>query len=93
MSDPKRQTTEKAENGPIRPVNRTRTKVIERLLVEASANDPRKVHEGSVRLFGVRSIDWAERTRRGLVARTGLVDMDRFWDLVEDALNPYAEEA
>ena len=71
--------------------SRARTKVIEQLLVEASDNNPRKVHEGSVRLSGERTLDWSERTPRGLVARTGLVDMERFWDLVDDSLNPYGK--
>mgnify|MGYP000878550027 CR=1 FL=1 len=84
---------EKAESGLSRPVNRTRMKFVERLLVEASGNDPRKVLEGSVRLFGVGSIDWTERTPRGLVARTSSVSTFDLWDLLGESLNPYGKEA
>lgn len=68
-----------------------RRKVLEQLLVEASSNDPRKVSPGSVQLRQDGLIDWAERTRRGAVARTGLVHWPTFWDLIEQALRETAD--
>lgn len=64
-----------------------RRKVLEQLLVEASSNEPRKVAEGSLRLSENGVLDWAEKSRRGLVARTGLVHWPTFWDLVDTALD------
>lgn len=66
----------------------SRQRVLEQLLVEASDNDKRKVEPGSVRLTGDRCIDWTEKTKRGLVARSGLVDWPTFWALVDEALRP-----
>lgn len=64
-----------------------RRKVVEQLLVEASGNDPRKVSEGSLRLHADGLIDWSEKTRRGLVARTGLVHHRTLWDLVDQVVS------
>lgn len=65
----------------------SRQRVLEQLMVEASDNDQRKVHAGSVRLTGDRHLDWTEKTNRGLVARSGLVDWPTFWRLVDEALS------
>lgn len=65
-----------------------RRRVLEQLLAEASSNDPRKVSEGSLALSGDGLINWAEKSQRGIVARTGLVHWPTFWDLVDDALTP-----
>lgn len=72
-------------------MSKARMKLVEQLLVEASGNDPRKVHEGSVRLIGGGGIDWTEKTKRGLVARSGFVSNIGLWDLIDASLNPYGK--
>lgn len=72
--------------------SKARMKLVEQLLVESSGNNPRTVMEGSVRLVGGGSIDWTERTKRGLVARSGSVSNRGLWDLIDASLNPYGKE-
>lgn len=69
-----------------------RSKVVELILIEASGNDPRKATAGSLRLHADGAIDWTERSKRGPCARSGRVDWDAFWDLIDAALPPVVSE-
>lgn len=73
--------------------SKARMKLVEQLLVESSGNNPRTVVEGSVRLIGGGAIDWTERTKRGLVARSAALSNVGLWDLIDASLNPYGKEA